>query len=211
MYSIKNIEFGENFGISEMFEWAEQIPQEIVPLAKFVQFSPNFPRGIILAKNTNNIVGITTINTAVRASNPNVYPYKYLINEYGDLYLQAKEIAYAQKTYDEINEFSYLTTKRKVVHIPIVNEYYDENKEYVPRSNRGEWMTVTLLGKVILEDNGKCKAGEYCTVYSGDDPKLIGTAQPATNEDKFKLYVLERLSEHTILVLMVPQIYSDNK
>ena len=77
---------------------------------------------------------------------------------------------------------------------------YDPDKKYIVRSHRNEWCQVTLLGKAIIEDNGECKAGEYCTLYSGNDIEKIGTVVPAKEDDEFKLYVMNRVSNKTILV-----------
>ena len=79
-------------------------------------------------------------------------------------------------------------------------ENYDPDKKYIVRSHRNEWCQVTLLGKAIIEDNGECKAGEYCTLYSGNDREKIGTVVPAKEDDEFKLYVMNRVSNKTILV-----------
>ena len=67
-----------------------------------------------------------------------------------------------------------------------------------------------LFFRIIIEDNGKCEAGKYCTLYKGKKDRYFGTVIPAKSTDKFKLYVLGRISEHTIIVLMTPQIYSIN-
>jgi len=210
-----NIPYGELFGISELFEWGEEIkidkehPEDQIQfICKLVQFSEQYPHTVIRARNTKNLVGISTINSEIKASNPQEWSGKYLMNEYGDLYLKQEDSAYGVKEYDSVNEFSYISTKQKTLHIPLINSNYDPDREYLPRTKRPEWVTVTLLGKAIIEDNGQCKAGEYCTLYKGDDEKLFGTVIPATDEDTFKLYVLQRISDHTIIVFYQPQIYS---
>ena len=127
MVDIKNVDYGEHLGYSEMFEFAEQRPiNNVIMLGKLVQFCPEYPNYIIRARNTKNIVGITSINTAYRASDPDEWPYRYLQNEYGDLYLKEETIAKAEKKYDSINEFSYLSTFESTVHVPIDNNIYDE-------------------------------------------------------------------------------------
>lgn len=212
MIELNKIEYGERSGYSEMFEWAEQLPiKNVNPLGKFVQFSEQYPGRIIRAKNIKNIVGITTINTGSKVSNPNYWPYRYLLNEFGDLYLKEDTIACSKKEYDSTNEFSYMSTYPKQVHLPIVNSNYDESKKYLERTNRLEWSTVTILGKVIVEDDGNCEQGKYCTLYNGNDETKYGIAQPAKEDDQLKIYVLERLSNHTILVYFTPQIYLDIK
>ena len=211
MLDLQNLEFGEKFGFSEMFEWDEQVKTEFPYHCKLVQFSEEHPEKIIRARSIKNIVGISTINSAFKASNPNEWPFKYIINEYGDLYLKPSTIAEATKKYDDVNEFSYLETHKKSVILPVNNPDFDEDKKYIKRQSRGEWSTVTLIGKAIIEDNGKCEPGKYCTLYQGEEDRMFGTVIPAKKTDKFKLYVLDRISDHTIIVLYIPQIYSTEK
>lgn len=211
------IEYGERMGFSEMFEWGEESlinqtksdksKNNIVYHCKLVQFNDKYPNTVIRARTTKNIVGISTINSCITASNPNIWPYAYVINEYGDLYLQNKDIGEGKKTYDPINEMSIMQTYKKQVIVPLKNPEYDLNKLYVKRNFRNEWCNVVILGKAIIEDNGKCKPGKYCTLYKGNDENKYGTVIPAKKNDDFKLYVLQRLSDNTIIVFFTPQIY----
>lgn len=203
---ISNLEYGDQFGYSEMFEWGELVNPQISKICKFVQFSEKYPRAVILARNTNNMVGVTSMMTSHVASNPSEWPYKYLFNEYGDLFLEEKNIGVGEKTYDPINEFSYMSTYEKTIYIPVENPQYDKEKEYTKRSLRNEWVKVTILGKAIVEDNGECVPGQYCTLYSGDDKQLYGTAVPYSGDENVKFYVLSRLSTHTILIFISSKI-----
>lgn len=221
MNEFKEVDFGEHFGFSELYEWGEDNPIDyqqnqiknnkkptVIYQAKLVQFSEQYPYTVIRARNTKNIIGISTNNSGYSASNPNEWPYKYIINEYGDLYLYNKDIGTGKKIYDSINEMSIMQTSKKSIIVPLENPDYDKEQQYVQRKNRGEWCNTIILGKAIIEDNGKCVPGEYCTLYKGDNSDLYGTVEPATKDDTFKLYVMQRLSDHTIIVFFVPQIYS---
>ena len=98
---------------------------------------------------------------------------------------------------------NYIRTYPWEHYIKIENKYLDKEKTYVKRSKRIEWIRVNILGKTIVKDNGKCNPGEFCTVYSGKLKEKFGTAVPY-NEKKSKnkkFYVLDRLSENTILIL----------
>ena len=117
------------------------------------------------------------------------------------MYLRKEKLAVGQKVYDQILEMNYIRTSPWEHYIPIPNKQYDSSKNYVKRTNRPEWVRVTLIGKAIVEDNGECKAGEFCTPYTGKVKTLRGTVVPAQADSKHKYYVLERLSEKTILVL----------
>ena len=196
---MNEILIGNKFGYAEMYEW-NNIPEDIIPFGKLVQFSKEKPFTIELAHNTENILGITSINSVIESDDPQYWQYMYLFNEYGDIYLQKHIIAEGHKEYDELEELSYIKTEKTDSYIPIINEEYDYEKEYVPRSKRPEWIRVILLGKAILEDNGECKAGNYCTLYTGNDPLKFGTVVPAKEDDKLKIYVMNRVSDKTILV-----------
>ena len=210
MLDLQNLEFGELFGYSEMFEWDEPINSNFPYHCKLVQFSEKNPSKVIRARSIKNIVGISTINCGYKASNPSEWPFKYIVNEFGDLYLKRRDIGEAIKKYDPINEMSYLQTSKKSIIVPVNNPSYKSDEKYLKRQGRPEWCTVNILGKVIVEDNGECIPGQYCTLYKGENDRMIGTVIPANNDDKFKLYVLNRISDHTIIVLYTPQIYSNN-
>lgn len=206
MFDLQNLDFGEKLGFSEMYEWGERINSEFPFHCKLVQFDEKKPHCIIRARNTKNIVGISSIGSGYKASNPDTWPFKYIINEYGDLYLKRTDIGEASKKYDSISEMTYLETHKKNVILPVINPNYNNQHEYIKRSNRSEWCSVTILGKAIIEDNGECIPGQYCTLYQGNDNRMIGTVIPAKKTDKFKLYVLNRLSPNTIMVLFTPKI-----
>lgn len=189
----------QKFGYSEMYEW-EEVPES--RLGKFVTFSKDTPDKIILVSSeTQPILGVSTVNSIIDSDNPDEWKYKSLCNEYGDLYLRKEKLAVGQKVYDQLNEINYIQTRPWEHFITIDNKYYNPEAKYVKRTNRIEWIRVNLMGKVIVEDNGKCIAGQYCTPYTGKMKKKFGTAVPATEKSKNKFYVLERLSDNTILIL----------
>lgn len=190
----------QNFGFSEMYEWSDT--SKII-IGAFVSFDSDSPSRIIPYGYGNNkeILGITTVNSVIESDNPDRWKYAYMCNEVGDIYLQKEKLAVGQKVYDQVLELNYIQTRPWEHYIPIENKYLDKNKEYIPRTKRGEWVRVNLLGKVIVRDNGECKPGQYCQPYTGKLIKNFGTAVPATDENVKKYYVLERLSQNTILIL----------
>ena len=147
----------QKFGFSEMYEWVEVPPKNVSRFGKFVQFDN------------------------VDSDNPEQWHMKNISNEYGDLYLKKERLAVGSKVYDQLNELSYITTYPYEHHIPIENDKYDSTKQYVKRTSRAEWIRVNLLGKVIVEDNGECVPGQFCTPYTGKLIKYMGTAIPSTN------------------------------
>jgi len=192
----------QGFGYTEMYEWAE-VPEHKDRLGRFVTFDKKNPNKIKFAHNDDNILGITTVCAEVTSDDPDEWKYAYLCNQYGDLYLQKERLAVGAKQYDQFMEMNYIKTYPWEHYIKIENKHYDKSKKYIKRTNRPEWVRVSLLGKTIVKDNGKCKAGEYCTVYQGKIKDLYGTAIPYTKElkNKQKFYVLERLSDDTVLIL----------
>ena len=107
------------------------------------------------------------------------------------------------KSYDQVLEFNYIQTRPWEHYIPIANKALDPEKQYIPRTSRQEWVRVTLLGRAIVKDNGKCEPGKYCGPYSGKMKKDFGMAVPveeSTSSQKY--YVLRRMSEHSIEILM---------
>lgn len=191
---------GNKFGYAEMYEWGCMPKNDVSLFGHLIQFNKDNPFTIEFATDPKRVIGVSTINSAIISDNPEYWTYLYLFNEYGDIYLTKTDIAVASKEYDEIEEISFIRTQKKEVLSPILNDEYDKSKEYVQRSKRNEWCQVTLLGKAIVEDNGECKGGEFCTLYSGNDESKIGTVVPAKEDDEFKLYVMNRVSDKTILV-----------
>lgn len=194
----KNI---QDFGYTEMYEWYD-IPEPHNKLGKFVTFSKNDPNKIEFAHNDDDILGISTVCALSTSDDPEDWKYSYLCNEYGDLYLKKERLAVGTKTYDQYMEMNYIRTYPWEHFIRIESQHLDKEKKYIRRSNRSEWVRVNLLGKVIVKDNGTCKPGSYCTVYSGKIKDLYGTAIPFTKDSKNKkFYVIDRLSDNTILIL----------
>lgn len=193
----------QSFGYSEMYEWME-LPEENARLARFVTFSEKDPNRIELfgKKDSGMLLGITTINSTIDSDDPKEWKYKYMVTETGDCVLQRERLAVATKQYDENLEMAFIRTYPWEHLIKVENKLYDPSKEYVPRSSRGEWARVNLMGKAIVKDNGKCKGGEYCKPYVGKIKDRMGTAVPSKSiTDKNRFYVLGRINENMILIV----------
>ena len=190
----------QKFGYAEMYEW-EQVDEKNRNLGRFVTFSKNQPEKIVTINKTDQpVLGVTTVNAAIESDNPDEWRFKNLCNEYGDLYLQKERLAVGEKVYDQLNEMNYIKTRPWEHFITIDNKYYNKDVKYLKRTQRFEWVRVNLMGKCIVFDDGKCNPGEYCTPYTGKLKEKFGMAVPATEKSKNKYYVLERLSQTTILI-----------
>lgn len=193
----------QDFGYSEMYEWAD--PSIVTPggmFGLFVTFDENNPSKIKLYGNLKSepILGITTINAAVTSDDPNEWKYRYMTTETGDILLQKEKLAVGQKVYDEQNELAFIQTRPWEHYIKIQNKAF-ENKEYTKRSNRFEWIRVSLLGKTFVKDDGTLQPGDYCTPYTGKIKDMWGKAVKASDKSKNKYYVLSRISDNVIMIL----------
>lgn len=177
-----------------MYEWSELFEFTIIPYGRFVTFDSNEPGKIKLAQNYDNIIGVTTINSVITSDDPEEWQGKYICNEFGDCFLQEKEKAEAINAYDDINEMPYIATYKNIDIVPVINDSFDKSKQYRKRSDRPEWIRVNLLGKCIVVDDGNCQPGKYCTV--GKD----GIAVPCEYIEPKKYYVIDRLTETTIMI-----------
>lgn len=195
-------DFIQKFGYSEMYEW-DEIPAAQYRLGRFVTFSSKNPDRIVPVSKASDVVfGITTVNSVVDSDNPSEWRYKNICNEYGDMYLTKERLAVGAKVYDQVNEINFIKTYPWEHYVPVQNKYFDEKRQYVKRTNREEWIRVNLIGKAVVFDDGKCKAGEWCVPYTGKMKELQGSAIPAPEKTKQqKFYVLARVSDKTILVL----------
>lgn len=188
------------FGYTEMYEWVQR-PDYTSIFGKFVQFDEHEPDKIRLCKDKKRIVGVTTTNAVETSDNPNEWRGKNLFNEYGDVYLQREKLAVGEKQYDQLNEMAFIHTRPWEHLIPITNPDFNAELRYARRSDREEWIRVNLIGKVIVEDDGTCEPGKYCTPYVGKMKQKQGTAIPADEKEKIKFYVIKRISNKTIMIL----------
>ena len=76
---------------------------------------------------------------------------------------------------------------------PLVNPDFDPEREYIPRANRSEWAAVGLVGRLIVTDDGSCRAGGYCTAKNG----TAANSKAAT-----RARVLKRIDDMHIEVLV---------
>lgn len=190
------------FGYSEMYEW-NIFPGNENKFARFVQFNKLNPDKINLAYDKDlDIVGVSSVNYAVVSDNPDEWHLRYISNEFGDTFMQKERLAVGNKVYDQVEEFSYIRTFPYEQYIPIQNEKYNKNIQYSKRTNRNEWVAVTMIGKAIVVDNGKCNPGEYCIPQFSEITTEAGIAIPGDKNEKNSFYVISRVSENTIMILM---------
>lgn len=50
---------------------------------------------------------------------------------------------------------------------PQLSDDYDPEREYIPRSQRQEWVPVGMVGRLVIRDNGKCQPGGFVSARQG--------------------------------------------
>ena len=211
------------FGYSEMYEWLNggpdfieinpatgyKLEHPIHPYGRFVQFANDAEdeknkKKITVLKDLKYYAGVTTVNSKIDSDNPDEWSLAQIANEYGDSFVKKEKLAIGECVYEQNNEMQILRTRPYEHYVAIENPDYDKNKKYVKRSDRKEWIRVNIMGKCVVEDNGDCKPGEFCKPYLGKLIEMHGKAIPAFDTDAVKFYVLERVSNHTIMIINKP-------
>lgn len=188
-----------------MYEWYDTPLKGT--LGRFVQFSKEDPQKIEYFNGKGPLVGVSTIQSTITSDDPNEWKYAYMCSEVGDRFLKKEHIAVGTKHYDQLLELSYIKTSPYEYLNTVPSKYYNKDRKYTKRSNRQEWIRVNLLGKVIVEDNGKCVPGEYCQPNVGDYNIENGIAVPYKS-GKYKYYILRRLTDKTIEILNIPTYFN---
>lgn len=195
-----NINLVQPFGYAEMFELANI---EKYAYGRFVGFDYNEPEKITWTNDYDNLIGVTSANFSYLSNLYNEWPYKYLYDQYGDIYIKSDICAKGKIDYDDINEIPYLKTYKEERHIPVINKKYNDQFNYIPRNSRQEWIPVTILGRCIVEDDESCIPGKYCYLYNGDDQSLYGTVTLNKPIKEYKGWkVLKRISKNTIMIFI---------
>lgn len=196
---MENQDLTNKFGYAEMYEWST-VPIDKYRYGRFVQFDTNFPGKIRPYINDNTpVIGVSSINRNIPISDDTDHWWlENNFDEYGDIYMTNETLAVGIKRYDNNKEMSYIETSKYDHLIPIKNDKYDANKNYVKRSNRPEWCSVVLLGKCIVTDYGKCQPGSYCKPYASRYIEESGIVVPSNKG----YYVIRRISDKTIMILL---------
>lgn len=49
-----------------------------------------------------------------------------------------------------------------VITQPMLNPKWDSEKKYIPRIERPEWVSIGLIGQILVRDDGTCEVNGYC-------------------------------------------------
>ena len=167
----------EGADYAEYFEWQDGNLKQEDRIGHFVTIVDG--EYIKIASSKDKILGVISGNPSVVGdSQENRWQNKYLTDIYG---------RYIHEEISTIlpNGATIIEKVRKL------NPEYDSTKKYIPRSQRLEWDAVGLLGKIIVDDDGTCVPGGYCSC--NDEGIATATADG--------YYVMKRLDDTHIQIL----------
>ena len=119
---------------------------------------------------------------------------KYLDDEWGrPVYEDVKVTYYDTESFTDENGDTVTNTveKTRVDRVRKINPDYVPEQEYVPRSNRKEWASIGLIGKLLVRHDGTLFSGGMCK------PSENGIA---TNSET-GYYVMEVRSNNIAMIL----------
>ena len=169
---------------AEYFEWADGNPDNEDRIAYIVELDGD---KIKLANQyTEDVLGIISGTTSLIGDDAEFnWHKKYLTDKYGRFIYETVHYVHEEGTDNEWSE----DVKQKVI-----NPAYNPDNDYVRRSDRPEWSTVGMLGKLYVRDDGTAEVNGYVKPANG------GIATKAAG--KTNMRVLERVDENTIRVLL---------
>ena len=174
-----------------MFEWADNNEQKEDRRGLFVSLNGT---KISLASNINEVLGIVSADPSVCGDvQDDQWKGMYLYDIFGTPIYEEYNEEYDTDEIDENGEKVKAIRKQKRQKL---NPDYDPNVVYIPRSERPEWDAVGLLGKLVMVDDGSASVGAYV------QPALDGSGKATAADSVTKFYVMERLDENHIRVLI---------
>ncbi len=152
------------------------------------------------------VAGITSGNPSVIGNADEDYYWKYERDEFNRIVMEdVPELA--QKVDEDGNPVF-----DKETHEPIMEETgniilnarmklaedYDPSlqQSYIPRAERPEWDYVGMVGVLPVRDDGTCLPGNFCKCG------FEGIATAATKRDFDTFYVIERISDNVVSVVL---------
>ena len=169
---------------AEYFEWADGNVNDEDRVGYIVELDGD---KIKLANQyTEDVLGIISGTTSLIGDDAEFnWHKKYLTDKYGRFIYETVHYVHEEGTDNEWSE----DVKQKVI-----NPAYNPDNDYVRRSDRPEWSTVGMLGKLYVRDDGTAEVNGYVKPANG------GIATKAAG--KTNMRVLERVDENTIRVLL---------
>lgn len=179
---------------AEYFEWQDGNPDSEDRVGLLVTLDGEYIR---LANEGDEILGVISGTAAILGDNYECeWNGKYVTDDYGRIVYEDVEefvdvvVGVDKETNEPITEKESLGFFKH----PKLNPEYNPEETYINRSERKEWDTVGMLGKLFVRDDGTCQVNGYVTV---------GRDGIATNsEDKTNMRVLSRVNKDIVRVLV---------
>lgn len=171
---------------AEWFEWEDGNPSNEDRRGRFVTLSGEKIR--IANENDEYILGVvSTAAGVIGDSQEDHWQGRFVKDVYGAIQYQYNTIP--DRTLDDGTFIPGGLVKQFAV-----NPDYNPEEVYIPRSERPEWVTIGLLGKIVIDDDGTCEVGKKCR------PNKEGIATKSTDGTGY--YVMSRVDESHIKVLV---------
>jgi hypothetical protein len=139
-------------------------------------------------ESSSYIVGVTSSTPGIIGDSAELsWQGKYLTDQWGRIQVQEVLVPAKKDKEDRVIIPEHNEVQR------MLNPNWDNQKEYIPRLQRPEWVPVGLLGKLLVRDDGTCEVNGYCK------SNHEGIATKASRGFR----ILERKTEDQILILFV--------
>lgn len=174
---------------AEYFEWEDGNPDSEDRVGRVVALNED---KIHYATSSDDILGIVSGTAAVLGDNAECeWNNKYKTDDFGRTIWKLEE-EFEERENPETHEKEKISLG-KFPHREL-NPEFDSSQEYVRRSDRSEWDTIGMFGKIYALDDGTCKLNGYAKV---------GEAGILTNsEEKTNIRIMKRTKENIVLVLL---------
>ena len=162
---------------AEYFEWEDGNPNNEDRVGHFVELTVDGKIGI--AKNSKHVIGVVSGAPSVVGDSASRFWDKTILR-------------------DDFGR-PIITTLPDGTKTTTVNPDYDPTKQYIPRSQRKEWTTIGLLGKLCVRDDGSCHPGCYCSCENGIAVHKQCKTSTIGNDCRWK--VIKRISKNVVQIL----------
>lgn len=205
--NIFRVNYGQVFGgtykstgadYAELFEWLDGNPDGEDRAGRFVTLEGDKLR--LATSEDDFVIGIVSGNPSIVGDvHDDQWHGMYQQDIFGRYMWEDVEIPEeTEEKPDPKNPGKTITVVKRPAHTErrqVINPDYDPDQKYTPRSDRPEWDTVGMMGKLVAIDDGSCQPNEWCTVGENG----------AATASKFQTHyrVMKRLDETHVLILLL--------
>lgn len=152
--SVGTIKSGQTFG--DYAEYFESQSGQAIPNGTIVTLDGRYIRK---AQVNDKPIGVIS-GTAGVVLGDQLFHHKdrFIKDEFGVVVTEQQEVEIVKDTGEVVKELR---------DVPLVNPEYDENEDYLARSDRPEWNVVGLTGQVFTRIDGTVKPNDYIKANNG--------------------------------------------